>query len=126
MPTLQQTLDNEIETIEQSIKANVQHVTRKIYIDIVDPLKKQKTILIEQNKTIKASNKIISDTPTAEEIVLSVSNEKKENIKKEIELDYSQTETLAISMAGLASILPDNTDIQNLNTTIINAKNKYT
>lgn len=123
--TLQPTLDTEITTIEHAISDEIKHISRKMYVSIVDPLKKQKIILIEQNKIIKIANKIIMDTPTAEELTLKAANEKKENIKNEIELSYSQTETMAISMAGLASILPDNTDVQNLNTVINNAQIKY-
>lgn len=122
---IQDTLDDEILIIEQSIKDNAKHITRKEYIKIVGKLKIQRAILIEQNNIIKASNKAIREMPTLEELSLTVTRKREENIKNEIRLEYSENKIMAILISGLADILPDNTDIQHLNTTMINAQNKY-
>ena len=63
--------------------------------------------------------------PTLEELSLTVTRKREENIKNEIRLEYSENKIMAILISGLADILPDNTDIQHLNTTMINAQNKY-
>ena len=85
---IQPTLDIEIDTLKQNIADNIPHISRKNYIDVVNPMKSQLVSLIGQNKTIKAANKIITEIPTAEQLEFEATRERGENIKTETEKIY--------------------------------------
>ena len=116
---IQPTLDTEIETLKQAITAEREHTSRAEYIDIVQPLKDELADKIEQNKIIIAANKVITDTPTAEELAAKTAEERRQNINDDIRIIYPNIsdEVKTIRMV-LAEEFPDNTLAQEYNENI--------
>jgi len=93
---LQPTLDTEIATLKQAIKAEEVHTTRAEYIATVQPMKDELINLKAQNEIIKAENKAAQDAyipiPTAEEL----ESKRNADIATEIALTYSLADEIAI------------------------------
>lgn len=126
MPELQPTLNTEIETLKEAITAEREHTSRQEYIATVQPMKDELVSLIEQNEAIKAANKIIEDTPTAEELVQQTKDERRQNIKTEIKIEYSDiSDEVQVIRMILAEEFPANTRAQTYNGKIEAILSKY-
>lgn len=63
--------------------------------------------------------------PTVEELYLQAANERRQNIKIEIEKTHSLTDEIGIIREALVKMLPDNMDILKWNDVVVAAKAKY-
>ena len=124
--SIQPTLDTEIEILKEAIAAEREHTSRQEYITKVQPMKNELASLIEQNEAIKAANKIIEDTPTAEELAQQTANERRQNIKTDIKIEYPDiSDEIQIIRMILAEEFPNNTRAQTYNDKIEAILSKY-
>lgn len=116
---IQPTLDTEIEILTQAIAAKREHITRAQYIAEVQPMKDELVALIVENEQIKIANKVITDTPTAEELIQQTADERRQNIKTDIRTIYPELsdEIQEIRMV-LAEEFPSNARAQEYNSKI--------
>lgn len=63
--------------------------------------------------------------PTVEELALHAANERRQNIKIEIEKTYLLTDEIGIIREALVKMLPDDVDVQAWNDVVVAAKAKY-
>ena len=126
MTELQPTLDTEIETLRAAIDAEIKHTARSEYISKVQPMKDELVALIGQNEIIKIANKVIEDTPTAEELAIKVADERRQNIQTDIRIIYPELsdEVQELRMI-LAEEFPDNIRAQEYNSKIEAILSKY-
>ena len=80
-------------------------------------------MLIEEKSVIDYAEP--TSEPTAEELAVQIENKRKQNIKKEIELNYSITDEIGIIRVALAELLPDSVEVQVWNDVVNDAKLKY-
>ena len=123
---IQPTLDTEIETLTQAIASKREHITRAQYIAEVQPMKDELVALIAENEIIKAANKVIEDTPTAEELAIKAADERRQNIKNDIRILHPELsdEVQELRMI-LAEEFPSNDRAQEYNSKIEAILAKY-